>query len=60
MSIGDLIPGLNLLEREANHSPPYTAEVKNTRSEPPFSHTSSWRDAYLSTQTTLLLPLLGY
>jgi hypothetical protein len=30
-------------EREADHSPPFSEEVKNGRAIPPFPHTSSWR-----------------
>jgi hypothetical protein len=31
--------------REAEHSPPSSAAVENSRSIPPFPHTSSWRGA---------------
>jgi hypothetical protein len=33
--------------READHSPPSSAEVKNARSYTPLAHTSSWRSALL-------------
>jgi hypothetical protein len=44
------LPGALSLEvkqpgREAAHSPPSTAEVKNGGAIPPLPHTSSWRGA---------------
>jgi hypothetical protein len=45
--------GLKLPEREADHSPPSSTEVKDGGGLPLLHHTSSWRDAYqLSTETT--------
>jgi hypothetical protein len=41
------IPGAKQSGREAVHSPPPSAEVKNGGSTPPRLHTSSWRDAQL-------------
>jgi hypothetical protein len=32
--------------READHSPPSSAEVKNVGAVPPLPHMSSWRAAY--------------
>jgi hypothetical protein len=40
--------------READHSPPSSAEVKNGGAIPPLPHMSSWRRAKLSTGTTFL------
>jgi hypothetical protein len=37
---GALSPGVKRPDREADHSPPTSAEVKNT-----WIHTSSWRSA---------------
>jgi hypothetical protein len=37
--------GVKGLGREADHSPPSSAEVKNDGAIPPLSHTSSWRGA---------------
>jgi len=31
--------------READHSPPYSAEVRMRGAIPPFPHTSPWHDA---------------
>jgi hypothetical protein len=39
--------GGKLPEREADHSPPSTAQVKNDGAIPPFHRTSSWHDAQL-------------
>jgi hypothetical protein len=52
LSLGVKRPG-----REAGHSPPSSAEVKNTWSYTSTPNTSSWRGALLSTGTTLPLPL---
>jgi hypothetical protein len=35
--------GIKRLVREADHSPPSTAECKNCGAVPPFPHTFSWR-----------------
>jgi hypothetical protein len=43
MGTGDLFPGVKLPGREAIHSPPASAEVKNDRVMFPFPNTSSWR-----------------
>jgi hypothetical protein len=51
---GALTPGLKQPGREADHSPPSSAEVKEFVE--PYLHTPntpSWRGAYLSTGTTL-------
>jgi hypothetical protein len=40
-----LAPGAKLSGREADHSPPNSAEVKNREAIPPLPDTSSWRDA---------------
>jgi hypothetical protein len=42
--------------READHSPPSTAELKNVWSYTSILHTPSWRGAYLSIGTILPLP----
>jgi hypothetical protein len=39
--------------READHSPPSTAEVKNVGAMPPLPHVSLWNHNELSTGTTL-------
>jgi hypothetical protein len=49
-----LSPGLKLPWLEADHSPPSSAEVKNTGSYTFTPHTSSWRGSWLSTGTTFL------
>jgi hypothetical protein len=55
--------GVKRLRREADHSPPSSAEVKNGGSIPPLPHTSSWRGASLLipgitlSVTYMLLPL---
>jgi hypothetical protein len=47
--------------REANHSPQSSAEVKESvELYLHFPNTPSWRDASLSTGTTLPLPLSRY
>jgi hypothetical protein len=33
------------VERESNHSPPSSVDVKNGGAKPPLPHTSSWRGA---------------
>jgi len=40
-----LCPGVKRQGREADHSPPFSAEVKNARSYTSAPNTSSWRDA---------------
>jgi hypothetical protein len=52
-------PGVKRLGREANHSPPSSAEVKNAWSytSTPLN-ASSWRGAYLSTGINLPFNLL--
>jgi hypothetical protein len=50
VGIGDFSPWVKRPEREADHSPPYSAEVKNGGAIPPRSHMSSWRGAYLAEQ----------
>jgi hypothetical protein len=42
---GTLSPEVKLPGREADHSPPTSAEVKQRASIHPLSHTSSWRSA---------------
>jgi hypothetical protein len=39
-----LSPGVKRQGREADHSPPSRAEVKNGGAVPPLSHMSSWHD----------------
>jgi hypothetical protein len=46
LSLGVKRPG-----READHSPPSSAEVKKSGAIPPLRNTSSWRDAWLSKGT---------
>jgi hypothetical protein len=36
-------PGVKQPEREADHSPPSSAEVKNHGAIPPLPHTSPWQ-----------------
>jgi hypothetical protein len=38
-------PRVKRQRRDAHHSPPSSAEVKNDGAIPPFSHMSSWRSA---------------
>jgi hypothetical protein len=45
MGIGGSFPGVKRLGREANHSPPTSAEFKNRRAIPPLPHISSWHNA---------------
>jgi hypothetical protein len=40
-----LSTGVKRQEREADYSPPPTAEVKNGGAIPPFCHRSSWHSA---------------
>jgi hypothetical protein len=42
---GALSLGAKWLRREADHSPPSSAEVKNGGAIPPLPHKSSWRGA---------------
>jgi hypothetical protein len=42
---GALSPEVKRYGREANHSPPSKAEVKNSEAPPPLPLTSSWRGA---------------
>jgi hypothetical protein len=42
---GDLSPGIKQQGREADHSYPSSAEVKNGGAIPPLLHRSSWRSA---------------
>jgi hypothetical protein len=51
MESGDLCPKLKRPRREADHSPPFSAEVRNCGALTPLSHTSSWRAAQLSRGT---------
>jgi hypothetical protein len=44
---GALSPGIKRPWRKADHSPPASAEVKNSEAIPPFAHNSSWRVTYL-------------
>jgi hypothetical protein len=37
--------GIKRPEREGDHSPPSSAEVKNGGAKPPLLHMSSWHDA---------------
>jgi hypothetical protein len=50
---GAVSPGVKRLGREADHSPPSSAEVKNGGAIPPLSHMSSWYSAYLLHQMKL-------
>jgi hypothetical protein len=45
MGTGENFLGVKRPEREADHSPPSTAEVENDGAVLPFSHMSSWRNA---------------
>jgi hypothetical protein len=42
---GALSPGVKRQEREADHLPPSSAEVKKGGAIPPLPHISSWRSA---------------
>jgi hypothetical protein len=46
---GALSPGVKRPGREADRSPPTSAEVKKDGFIPPLHHTSSWLSAYLVT-----------
>jgi hypothetical protein len=50
---GIVSPGVKRLGHEADHSPPFSAEFKNSGAIPPLPHTSSWRGNKLSTGTSL-------
>jgi hypothetical protein len=45
MGTGGSFPGGKAAGREADHSPPSSAEVRYGGAIPPLSHTSSWRSA---------------
>jgi hypothetical protein len=60
MVAGALYLGLKRPRREADHSPPSSAEVKNGGAMPPFSNMSSWHSALLITQRQLYLYLLVF
>jgi hypothetical protein len=47
MSTGESFPGVKRPEREADHSPPTSAEVKKTWIHTFSHHTFSWRSAQL-------------
>jgi hypothetical protein len=47
VSSGVSFSGGKQQRREADHSPPSSAEVENGGAKPPLSHTSSWRKAQL-------------
>jgi hypothetical protein len=47
MCTGGSFPGITQPGREADHSPPSSAEVKNGGAIAPFPHMSSWHSAYL-------------
>jgi hypothetical protein len=47
MGTGAFPPEVKQPAREADHSPPSSAEVKNDGAIPPLPHTSSWRGASL-------------
>jgi hypothetical protein len=48
-----VFPSVKQLGCEAGHSPPSSAEVKNSGDILPFTHTTSWHDAYSCTEKTL-------
>jgi hypothetical protein len=50
------VPGVRRPGRQADHSPPSNAEVKNGGAVLPHPYTPSWRCAKLSTGTTLPSP----
>jgi hypothetical protein len=50
LGIGALSQGAKQQVREADYSPPYTAEEKNGGAIYPLPHTSSWRGASLIKQ----------
>jgi hypothetical protein len=41
----ELVPVINRPGLEADHSPPYSVEVKNDEAIPPLPNTFSWRGA---------------
>jgi hypothetical protein len=45
MSTLGSFPGVKWPEREADHPPPSSVEVKKVGVIPPLPHTSSWRSA---------------
>jgi hypothetical protein len=53
MTMAVIYLGIRQTRRQANHSPPFGAEVKNEWIYNFNSHTSSWDSAYLSTGATL-------
>jgi hypothetical protein len=60
---GALSPGIKRKGREADHSPPTTADVKKNEFIYPLPHTSSWRSAQLVKHRdnfTLFVPYLYY
>jgi hypothetical protein len=57
MGTGALSPAVKRLGSETDNSPSSSAEVENEWSYTSTPHTFSWRDALLSTETTLPLPL---
>jgi hypothetical protein len=42
---GTISPGTNWQRREADHTPPSSAKVKNSGAIPPLPHMSSWHSA---------------
>jgi hypothetical protein len=58
MCTGPFAQGVLRLGREAEHSTPSSAEIKNGGAMPHFPHTSSWHVAYLSKDSTFHLLLL--
>jgi hypothetical protein len=48
-----LSPGVKRPGREADHSPPSSAEVKNSGVVPPLPHTTSWRGTLIKQRETL-------
>jgi hypothetical protein len=55
--LGDLSLGAERLGFEADHSPPSSAKAKNAQSYISTPNMPSWCSAYLSTGTTLPVPL---
>jgi hypothetical protein len=53
MGTGSISPGVKRQRREADHSPPSRAEVKNSEAIPPLPHTTSWRGVKLINLTLL-------
>jgi hypothetical protein len=45
MGTGGSFPGVKWQGREADHSPPSSAEVKKGGAIPPLTHMSSWHNA---------------